>query len=111
MRRLGVLLLVLSVVGCRPTVHTPEHAHRAAVDSVRTEHTRHGDPAGAIRRLTAPAERGNPLAMRALGTSYMSSIGVDPNEETAVAWFRQAAALGGSIATARITAYDARAEG
>ncbi len=76
------------------------------MDSVWFEHTQHGEHDAAILRLNSLADRGNPLAMRALGTTYMSGIGVGPDEERAAEWFRRAAAHGDVRAQELITAYD-----
>lgn len=101
-----LVLLVLLLAGCA-SGEDPARALAAAVDSVWFRHTAAGDDAGAVRRLAALAEADNPLAMRALAFHYVDGRGVGRDDDEATRWYRRAAALGDSVAAARVAAYDA----
>ena len=49
-----------------------------------------------------PNVMGEPLAMYALGTCYEAGVGVPPDVDEAVKWYRKAAAQGNDLAKKRL---------
>lgn len=57
------------------------------------------------------AEQGNATAMYIVGTMYEEGTGVEQNDESALAWYRKAAALGNKDAEARLLSVNMKRDG